>query len=161
MNYLTTGKIKSIKALLISLPLCTILCSCPDMSEAETLDYSIVNQSGQTVELSVYVNDHRDPSSKVILLPGEKLQKVVRDDPPYKGYSMWALFDIQKTGVKTDMEFVYNNHKKTVYHHCPDLLCGNELRNIFGFTYNNENTEVYIITSEDYLNAVECDGNCY
>ncbi|OWK69011.1 hypothetical protein CBW18_19135 [Pedobacter sp. AJM] len=89
---------------------------------AETLDYSIVNQSGQTVERSGYVNGHRDPASRVILLPGEKLQKVVRDDAPYKGCSMWVLFDTQKTGVKMDMEFVYNNHKKTVYHYCPDLL---------------------------------------
>jgi hypothetical protein len=161
MNYLITGKIKSVKALLISLPLCTILCSCPETSEAVTLDYSIINQSGQKVEITVYVNDNRDETSKVTLLPGQKLQKEVRDEPPYGGYSMWALFDTNKTGVKTDMEFVYNNHKKTVYHKCPDLVCVNEPRNIFDYAYNNENTEVYTITPDDYANAVDCGGNCY
>lgn len=59
-----------------------------------------------------------------------------------------------------DMEFVYNNHKKTVYHYCPDLFIVNEQKNIFNYTYNNENMEVYTITSEDYLMAVNCGGNC-
>jgi hypothetical protein len=53
MNYLTTGKIKSIEALLVSLPLYTILCSFPEISEAQALDYIIVNQTGQKVERSV------------------------------------------------------------------------------------------------------------
>ena len=161
MNYLIIGKIKSIKAILIGLPLCTILCSCPEMSEAKWHDYSIVNQSGQTVEMAIYVDDSRDPASKVILLPGEKLQKVVRDDPPYGGYSMWAMFENKKTGVKTDMEFVYNNQKKTVYHKCPNLICVNEPRNIFSGEYNNDLTEVYTITAQDYQNATDCGGNCY
>lgn len=161
MNYLITGKIKRVKASLIGLPLCTILCSCPEMSEAKWHDYSIVNQSGQTVEMTVYVNDSRDPASKVTLLPGEKLRKVVRDDPPYGGYSMWALFDTKKSGIKTDVEFVYNNQKKTVYHYCPDFICVNEPRNIFHYTYNEEETEVYTITVQDYQNATDCGGNCY
>lgn len=34
-------------------------------------------------------------------------------------------------------------------------------RNIFNYDYNNETTETYTITIDDYQNAIDCNGNCF
>lgn len=124
-------------------------------------DYSIINSSGQQVTMFVYKNGVRDLSSKVILEPGEKLQKKYIDGAPYDGFSMTKIFNSEATGYVTDVEIIYNNHRKMVYHQCTDGFCTGTQKTVFGIEYNNEPTEVFTLTPDDYHSAVQCTGNCY
>ncbi|MBC7475127.1 MAG: hypothetical protein H7263_12605 [Candidatus Sericytochromatia bacterium] len=74
---------------------------------------------------------------------------------------MTRLFNSNTVGLFTHLEFVFNNSKRMIYEECSVTSNCNFLpRNIFRPEFNNEQTEIYTITTEDYQNAVDCGGNC-
>lgn len=137
-----------------------ILCSCPETGGIDNYDYSIINNSERIVTMFLYKDDVRDTSSKVTLQQGEKLQKKYEASKPSDGFSMWALFNSQTSGHISDIEIIFDNNKKILYHRCIDYLC-DDGRNIFDHSHNNELIETYTITEEDYQNATDCGGDCY
>jgi len=64
-------------------------------------------------------------------------------------------------GRTNGVEITFNNTKKIVYMNCNNFnrVCTNP-RNIFHYTNNTGFTQIYIITPENYTNAVDCGGNC-
>ncbi len=145
---------------ILLLGICFILCSCPEVGGTDIYDYSIVNSSHKTVTMFLYKNDLRDISSKVTLQHGEKLQKRFEASKPASGLSMWALFNSETSGFTSDIEIIFDNNKKIIYHTCTDYVCNNP-RNIFDNTHNDQLVEVYTIVDEDYQNATDCGGSCY
>lgn len=149
------------KNLVLTALLCTLLCSCPESGDVKTYEYSIVNNSSKSAVLFLYKDGNLDLSSKITLQPGQEHRQIHESSPPAYGFSMWALFNSQNTGIVTDVAVIYDNTKKTIYHRCQEGLCMDGSKNIFGHQYNDEQTESFILTPEDYQNAIECVGNCY
>ncbi|TRX42235.1 hypothetical protein [Flavobacterium restrictum] len=122
--------------------------------------YEIVNNSGVNIEIIPYKNpdnSQADVSKKISILNGKSYSKEVSVSPPYADN-----LDFQRMlyeGYLTKVCFTFNNSKKILYEYCPNGICLND-RNIFNYTFNNETTEIYTITPEDYQNAIDCGGNC-
>jgi hypothetical protein len=62
-------------------------------------------------------------------------------------------------GIITHLEITFDNSKKTVYLECTNSICSN-VKNVFHYENNDDLTEAYTITPEDYQNAIDCGGNC-
>jgi hypothetical protein len=139
------------------------LLSCgPESSEEKHYDYSVVNNSGVTVEIIPYVNGMKEVNNKVTLQNGEIFNKKYTDHAPYSGgLSMRNIFISNTIGLFTHFEFVFKNSKKVIYEECSEIFnCNSQSRNIFNASFNDEQTEIYTITPDDYQNAVDCGGNC-
>lgn len=139
------------------------LLSCgPESSEEKHYDYSVVNNSGVTVEIIPYVNGVKEVNNKVTIQNGASFNKKYTDYAPYGGtLSMRNLFKSNTVGLTTHLEITFNNSKKIIYEECSlTSNCNSLPRNVFRPEFNDERTEVYIITTEDYQNAVDCGGNC-
>ncbi|MCG7281182.1 hypothetical protein MHJ94_07725 [Chryseobacterium taklimakanense] len=134
--------------------------------EGKTYYYTIQNNSGVTVEIIPYSQQGELlPNKKIILLNGQNISKKDFDGTPGGGSPNISRV-IRSDESLTKVEFVFNNLKKNVYQKCGISINGivgdcSESRNIFREEFNNEQTEVYTITPEDYQNATDCNGNCY
>lgn len=139
------------------------LLSCwPESSEEKHYDYSVVNNSGVTVEIIPYMDGNQKINNKVILQNNQIYNKKYTDHAPYGGFSMGSVFVLNTGSALTHLEFVFNNSKKVIYEGCSETFnCNSQPRNIFNGSFNGELTEVYTITPEDYQNAIDCGGNCY
>ena len=138
-----------------------IISSCTDQGEKVTYNYSIINSTPYLIEIIPYQNPGNglpEISKKVLIPAGGKFEKITEDSPPYSSGASFqrALYD----GYLQKLDIVFNNSRKITYESCVNLLCSDP-KNIFHFTHNDENTEVYTITMADYQNAVDCNGNCY
>jgi hypothetical protein len=149
----------------ILLVLSILFYSCTDQGEVKKYDYTIINNSGVTVELIPYDREYNiNIQNKKTLLNGEKINQKLDVYPPYNGrLGMSSL--IWDPYLLTKVDIVFNNTKKVNYTVCnsafaPEITNCDEPRNIFREEYNQEYTEVYIITPEDYENAIPCDGDC-
>lgn len=134
--------------------------------EGNTYYYTIQNNSGVTVEIIPY-SQQGDllPNKKTVLLNGQSISKKDFSGTPGGGSPNIAAA-IPSDGYLTKVEFVFNNIKKKTYQRCGFSINGvvgdcNETRNIFREEYNNEETEIYTFTPDDYQNAIDCNGNCY
>jgi hypothetical protein len=146
------------KKLFLIISVSLILCGCPDNGDSIEYKYSIVNNSGKTIEIIPFFTNVKDISNKILITNGNRLEKKLISDPPYNSdLSMKKI--ISSNGNLTGVEIAFNNEKKILYNICNDFICNNP-RNIFDYINNNEQTETYIITPEDYQNAVDCGGNC-
>ena len=150
------------KKIVLLFALSTVLCSCPtEIGDEVVYNYSVVNQTDKVIEIIPYQNPGNglpELSKKIIIQPGGKFEKITEDSPPYSTGASFqrALYD----GYLQKLDIVFNNNRKITYESCVNLLCSDP-KNIFHFTHNDENTEVYTITPEDYQNATPCNGNCY
>jgi hypothetical protein len=134
----------------------------PESNEEKKYDYSVVNNSGYIVEIIPYFNGVKETSKKVIIQNGDIFNKKFTDYAPYSGgLSMTGIFKSNTIGNVTQLEFVFMNSKKIIYEECSVTSNCNFLpRNIFRPEFNDEETEVYTITPEDFQNAQDCGGNC-
>ncbi|OUD36946.1 hypothetical protein [Flavobacterium sp. FPG59] len=156
------------KKLLMLISAIIIISGCEPGSVID-YDYTIVNDSGKTVILIPFLNGEKDFKNAITLNQGEKINKKYRYTPPGgAGYSMVNL-------LKSDyIAFVYNTEKINIFSiyseqctTCPSIS-NNAIsikytennRNPFNSKFNDEETEVYTITAEDYQNAQDCGGNC-
>lgn len=134
--------------------------------EGKTYYYTIENNSGVTVEIIPYSQQGELlPNKKIILMNGQNISKKDFDGTPGGGFPDIVRV-IRSDEPLTKVEFVFNNIKKNIYQKCGISINGvvddcNEPRNIYREEYNNEQTEVYTFTPEDYQNATDCGGNCY
>ena len=132
----------------------------PESNEEKKYDYSVVNNSGVTVEIRPLVNGVKEINNKITLENGKVLNKKLTDHAPYGGFSMGSLFTTTGCCLK-QIKIKYNNSKKVIYTPCNETFnCNTQPRNIFGSEFNNEQTEIYTITADDYQNAIDCGGNC-
>jgi hypothetical protein len=61
----------------------------------------------------------------------------------------------------TRVEITFNNSKKMIHEGCTQAnQCVIPSRDIYNPIFSDERAETYIITPKDYLNAVDCGGNC-
>jgi hypothetical protein len=140
-----------------------ILFGCTE--EGKTYYYTITNNSGVNVEIIPYTQQgDLILGKKTTLLNGQSINKKDFDGTPGGG-SPNIVRAIPSDESLTKVEFVFNNMKKNIYQKCGISINGivgdcNNIRNIFREEYNNEQTEVYTITPEDYQNAIDCGGNC-
>ena len=140
-----------------------ILFGCTE--EGKTYYYTITNNSGVTTEIIPYTQQgDLLLGKKITLLNGQSINKKDFDGTPGGGSPNIARA-IPSDEYLTKVEFVFNNTKKNVYSRCGftiDRVAANcdDPRNIFRPEYNNEQTEVYTITAEDFQNATDCGGNC-
>jgi hypothetical protein len=141
----------------------TILFGCTE--EGKTYYYTITNNSGVTIEIIPYTQQgNLILSKKMILLNGQSINKKDFDGTPGGGTPNIARV-IPSDEYLTKVEFVFNNTKKSVFSRCGFTIDGivancDDTRNIFRPEYNDEQTEVYIITPDDYQNALDCGGIC-
>ena len=140
-----------------------ILCSCPDIGESTEYFYSIKNSSGKSVKLIPYVDGIPEFQNAINLNEGEVFSKKLTysvQGPP--GSKMTDLFNKSSSGIITKIEVIFANQKKTLYEGCTDINnCNGQPRNIFNVVFNDDVTETYTITPEDFQNATDCGGNCY
>ena len=147
----------------ILMPICFWCCVNED---SKNYNYSIINNSGVTVVIVPYgVDGVRDLSKKILLSNNEKIslkRNVTYPAPDFLDMAEVITRDKNITLIK--IEFIFNLNKKTLYSSCKFTSTGvegcTETRNIFRSEYNDEQTEVYTITPEDYQNAQDCGGNC-
>ncbi len=138
-----------------------LLSRCTEQGEVRNYNYTITNNSGVMVEMIPYFSGVKDGNYKVIINNGEKFNKTYTDRPPYKGLLMFAIPFYGSKSNLTHIEITFNNSKKIIYQGCTETnQCFNQPRNIFNPIFSDEQTETYIITPEDYQNAVDCGGNC-
>jgi hypothetical protein len=141
--------------------------SCTDQGEVKKYDYTIINNSGVTVDIIPYDEENDiNIQNKRTLLDGEKINKKLDVYPPYNDNLslsgvLWG--DLIYSRVPK-AEIVFNNNKKVIYLNCTfsdlgitDCL---EPRSIFNPINNSGVIQVYTITPEDYENAIPCDGDC-
>ena len=146
------------KLLLLLIPASIILCGCPDKGDSIKYNYSILNNSGNTVEIVPFFTNVKDLRKKIIITNGNKVEKIIISEPPYNSdLSMKKL--ISENSNLTGVEIVFNNEKKIIYNICQNFICNNS-RNIFDIAKNNEQIEAYIFTITDYQNSIDCNGNC-
>lgn len=133
------------------------LISCTHNEPDIVYNYTIVNNSSQVLEIIPY-NPQGTLSmlKKIVLAPGQIINKGFRDRAPYVGYDFTRFID---AGYTPKIEFVFNNAKRIIYERCPDALCSNP-RNIFHFQNNIGQVQVYTITDDDFNVAIDCGGNC-
>lgn len=131
-----------------------------DQGEPVNYDYQIVNSSGKKLTLFLYKDGYRDLSSKTVIDPGKGIYKHYKDGAPYDGFTMWKIFPSTDSGNVTDLEIIYNTEKRTIYHRCSEGFCPAGMKNIFSIDYNDNTTEVFEITSDDFQKADDCSGNC-
>jgi hypothetical protein len=140
-----------------------ILFGCTE--EGKTYYYTITNNSGVTVEIIPYTQQgDLLLGKKITLLNGKSINKKEFNGTPGGGSPDIARA-IPSDEYLTKVEFVFNRTKRKVYARCGFTIDGviancDDTRNIFREEYNNEQTEIYIITPEDYQNAIDCGGNC-
>lgn len=133
--------------------------------EGKTYNYTITNNSGVTVELIPYTQQGElILNKKLVLSNGQSINKIDFDGTPGGGSPNIAKA-IPSDEYLTKVEFVFNSTKRKVYSRCGFTINGivsncDDTRNIFREEYNNEQTEVYTITPEDYQSATDCGGNC-
>ena len=136
-----------------------------DQGETKTYNYTIKNNSNLKVELVPYFNGIVNHNQKKILQKNEIIDLQKKVIAPYNdGINMTSFFTTNQPylGSITHIEVVFDNSKKVIYQECTDTnQCFNQPRNIFNPIYNDNETEVYTITTEDYQNATDCNGNCY
>ncbi len=146
------------KKLLLLISASFILCGCPDEGDSIEYKYSIVNNSGKTIEIIPLFSNVKELNKKIIIENGNKLEKKIISGAPYNSdLSLEKI--ISENSHLTGVEIVFNNEKKIVYLICPNSICNNK-KNIFDIFNNDEHTETYTITPEDYQNALDCGGNC-
>lgn len=129
------------------------------MGETRFYNYSIVNNSGAEVNIVPYISGVAAPDLKIVLPNGQSINKVRKDQPPYQGqlYMSSLVYPEFPAGINyTQVEFTFNNSKRII-HKFEDR---NQPRNIHNIEFNYDRTEIYVITPEDYANAVDCGGNC-
>jgi hypothetical protein len=134
---------------------------CTEQGEDRKYNYTVTNNSGAVIEMIPYFTGVKDINYKVTINNGEKFNKTYTDRPPYKGLLMFAIPFYGSKSDLTHIEITFNNSKKIIYKGCTETnQCFNQSRNIFNPVFSDERTETYIITPEDYQNAVDCGGNC-
>ncbi|MGZ9675187.1 hypothetical protein [Flavobacterium sp. GNP001] len=149
---------------LISILILLVIYGCTE--DGKTYYYTITNNSGVTVEIIPYSQQGvLLLGKKVILLNGESLSKKDFDATPGGGTPNIARA-IPTDEYLTKVEFVFANSKKYIFGRCGfkingELATCDDVRNIFRKEYNDEQTEVYTITPEDFQNATDCGGPCY
>lgn len=153
---------------LLLLTTMTVLVKCGTDSfvDPRTDNYTIDNKSGVTVTFIPYINDNIDLGRKVVLENNKSLNRKETFIEPNGGLGMTdVLFDYKTnpyTGIITHVEVVFGNNKKVVYKACsPTYNCNSNPRSIFHSEFNSDVTETYVVTAEDYQNAVDCGGNCH
>ncbi len=162
MNYLITGKTKIMKNLLFIF-IVLLFSKCTEQGEDRKYNYTVTNNSGAVIEMIPYFSGVKDMNNKVIIKNGEKFNKTYTDRPPYKGGLVMDAVPFYGSNQNnlTHIEITFNNSKKIIYQGCTETnQCFNQSRNIFNPVFSDERTETYIITPEDYQNAVDCGGNC-
>ena len=141
------------------------------MGDSIDYNYTIENRSGKTVQIVPYNDGLSEISNAVILQPGEILTKMYTYNPPGgAGYSMAKLFPPNSGYVGIS----FNNEKINLYsvfsQQCNScvvpvsnypIIYNENARNLFNINFNDDVTEVYTITPEDFQNATDCGGNCY
>jgi hypothetical protein len=136
---------------------------CTEQGEDRKYNYTVTNNSGAVIEMIPYFSGVKDMNNKVIIKNGEKFNKTYTDRPPYKGGLVMDAVPFYGSNQNnlTHIEITFNNSKKIIYQGCTETnQCFNQSRNIFNPVFSDERTETYIITPEDYQNAVDCGGNC-
>lgn len=123
--------------------------------------YSIENKSGTKVEIIPYIFDASgvsapDVANKITIENLQSFLKEYNDGAPYHGFSFVNVFNSSKVDI------VFNNSKKVTYESCGNSTnpCA-DVRNIFHPANNDEKTETYILSIDDFQNAIDCNGNCY
>ncbi len=134
-----------------------------EQGDDRTYNYTIVNNSGVTLEIIPYLDGLKDINYKVTLKPNEKINKNFTDRPPYEGkFSMYSfLFPRFYKSNLTSIEITFNNAKKMIHQGCTKgNQCLNIYRDIFNPIFSDERIETYVVTPEDYQSAIDCGGNC-
>ncbi len=133
----------------------------PESNEEKNYDYSVVNKSGVIVEIIPYMDGNKKNDNKQVLQNNQIFNKKYTDYAPYSGFSMGTLFIANTCSALTHLEITFNNSRKVIYKTCSENFnCNSQSRSIFNLSFNDEQTEVYTITPEDYQNAQDCGGNC-
>ncbi|WP_016990507.1 hypothetical protein [Flavobacterium sp. ACAM 123] len=136
---------------------------CTEQGEDRKYNYTITNNSGVIIEMIPYFSGKKDVKYKITINNDEKFNKVYTDQPPYTGGLVMdaILFSGSNQNNLTHIEITFNNYKKIIYQGCTETnQCFNQPRNIFNPIFSDERTETYIISLEDYQNAIDCGGNC-
>lgn len=153
------------KLIFISIALFVISCG-TDQGQTNNYDYTIVNNSGATIEIIPFNSDGiKDLSKKITLVNGQSTNKKKKvqllEGVPL---SMTELISQNENIIFPKIEIIFSNSKKTVYLVCNITNTGvincDEPRNIFRKEYNDGFTEIYRITVEDFQNATSCNGDC-
>lgn len=125
-------------------------------------EYSIQNSSGAKVEIIPYILNSAgveeiNLSEKITIENSENYTEKFKDLPPYNGFSYYNLLNYPKK-----IDIVFNNSRKITYQICDfnGTPCIDP-KNIFSNDYNNGTLETYIITANDFQNALDCNGNCF
>lgn len=136
--------------------------------------YSIENQSGVDVEFKMYhINSDGDISEvKFVSLPnGKRIDRKYEDYGPYGGYNFKDFFGDLKGAQVNVLEVIYENKRKSVFleqrkismNECENFYrekvpC--DPRNLLNTSDFMDTEEHFIITPEDYNNAIDCNGDC-
>ncbi len=141
----------------------TLLVSCVGTDQVPYQEFSntISNNSGFVVEIIPYdSNGIKDLSKKIKLENGQSINKKIKAAWGGRAYLPSLIYE----GKLSKIDIVFNNTRKStftddcIYNNGVSTNCNS--RNIFLLEYNDDKTEVYTITPEDYQNAVDCGGNC-
>ena len=146
---------KTILAMIVA----PLLCCCgPDMGGSETYNSSVINNSGVLVEVIPYSDGIFRKDKKVIINDAQKINKVYTF---HRGGLLRMIVVLFPDIRVNKIDIIFNGTKKITYEDCsPTNNCTIQPRNIFNNEFENERTEIYTITAEDFQNATDCGGNC-
>jgi hypothetical protein len=131
-----------------------------DQGESRTYDYSVINNSGGTIEIIPYENGIKREDRKRVLVNTQKVNKQITIFPP-SGGGFRMITTLFPDFVADRIDIIFAGTKKISHFECsPSNSCNNQPNNIFNDVFSDEQTEVYAITAEDFQNATDCGGPC-
>lgn len=139
-----------------------LLLGCIHQDDSFEKKITVVNNSSYTIEIVSYIppNNTEQYQTRLNFLPGIMYSRKFKGNKSnYDSFNFEYYLTDGIFGVNT-VDIIFNNTKKVTYQNC--TVPGNCLnpRNIFNPFDDGLDHEIYVITNEDYDNAIDCGGNC-
>lgn len=146
------------KKFIIIITLLIILFSCiTEQGESVTYVYTVKNESGKAIIVKSFKSDNPTQIPVITYLNiNQVLTKKYNIGLPPKDYN-FANFFGEDNQPRDSIIIIYNNDKIQSF----SLGCkDNNTRNPLNFCEYSKEVETFIFTTQDYINAENCNGNC-
>lgn len=140
------------KNLFLLILMSTLLGCGTDQGEGKIYTYSVKNQTDKRIEIFAYDKNNLDSEPNITIMnPDDEITKTFQDGLPPQGYTYGVFFGGDSLVV------LYSNER---YNTFVFTSCAGSDRNPLNTCEYHSLEEYFIFSSQDYQNAIPCDGNC-